>query len=486
MKNYCDYFLGKKIILMGLGVLGRGVNVAKFLAECGAELVITDLKNEKELKSSLFKLAKFKNIRYVLGKHKLEDFRNKDFIMKAGGVPLQSPYIIEAKKNGIAIEMDESLFIKLCPGVIIIGVTGTKGKSMTVRLIFEILKANESYFADKKKIYLAGNVKGQATLPLLKKIKSGDIVVMELDSWRLQGFHEDKISPHISVFTTFMKDHMNYYNNDIKQYFYDKTSIFKYQKEEDFLILGEQFLSGVKKLGLYDSLENFRKETKGKLILSNKKDILKNYLSDGKEGKIKILGIHNLENIAMAIAVCRLLKVKEFVIKKTIINFKGIPGRLEFVKEIKGVKFYNDTTATTPEGVVAALLALKDYKEKIVLIGGGADKNLDYKEYAKTVKNYVKAIILFKGAASDKIIKELNPEYFREKSGSAVKKLKIKIFSEINRMKKALETAMCCAKEGDIVLLSPGAASFGVFKNEFDRGEQFDKLVKKCKIISNE
>lgn len=462
MKNYREYFKSKKITIMGLGILGRGVNVAKFLAECGAELTITDLKNETDLKPSLRKLAKFKNIKYVLGRHEFTDFKEKDMVIKAGGVPLDSPYIKEAEKNGIAIEMDESLFTKLALGVKVIGITGTRGKSTVTKLIFEILKAD-----GKRKVFLGGNVKGQATLPLLKKVKHGDIVVMELDSWRLQGFGNSKISPNISVFNSFMADHMNYYKGDIKKYFEDKTNIFKYQKEGDALILGESFLKQIKKLGLFDFFNDFRKETKTKIISVSKKDAYKNW-------KIKVLGKHNLENIAAAVAVCRYFQIEEPVIKKMVENFSGEPGRLEFIKEIKGIKFYNDTTATTPDAVIAALNSLIKYKGKIILIGGGADKELDFKEYAKSVKRAVKVLILFKGGSSNKILKNFESPIF-----------KIKIFSEIESMGEALKLAASFAKKGDIVLLSPGAASFGVFRNEFDRGEQFNKLVKKYSNLSD-
>ena len=455
---------------MGLGILGRGVNVAKFLAECAADLIITDLKKEEELKPSLKQLKKFENIKYTLGRHEFADFKNRDFIIKAGGVPFDSLYIAEAKKNKIPIEMDESLFAKLAERVVIVGITGAKGKSITTCLIYEILKANEKNFADKRHIYLGGNVKGQATLPLLKKTNPGDIVVMELDSWRLQGFYDAKISPHISVFTNFMEDHMNYYKGDIKRYFEDKANIFKYQTQDDFLILGESFVKDIKKTGLFNSFSDFKKEVQSKIILTKEKDIPKNW-------KIKILGGHNLENIAAAVAALRLLKVKEPIIKKTIENFKGMPGRLEFIKEIKGIKFYNDTTATTPNAAIAALDAFKNYKGKIILIGGGADKELDFKQYVKTVKKYVKALILFKGEASDKIVRGLEIE----KRDPAGKKAKIKIFNEVLSMREAFKLATSCAERGDIILLSPGAASFGVFKNEFDRGEQFDKLARKLK-----
>lgn len=448
MADYCNYFKNKKITLMGLGLLGRGVNVAKFLAECGAKLTITDLKTKKELEPSLKKLKKFSGIKYVLGKHNLADFRRKDMIIKAAGVPLGSPYIKEARKNKIPVEMDASLFAKLLTSnVNIIGVTGTRGKSTTTQLIYEILKRSG------KKVFLGGNVKGLATLPLLKKINpligGGDVVVMELDSWQLQGFGEAKISPRVGVFTNFMRDHMNYYKNDMKQYFGDKANIFKYQKKSDFLITGEKLDKILKKF--------YKSKIKSKLIIARAADVPKNW-------KIKIMGQHNLENIAVAIETCKCLGINDPVIKKSVENFAGIPGRFEFIREIKGVKYYNDTTATTPEAVIASLKTMRKYKGKIILIGGGADKELDYKEYARIVKKYVKALFLFKGAATDKIARAIGKNKFPVKV--------------VDSMKKAIGIVRANAEKGDVVLLSPGAASFGLFSNEFDRGDQFNKLVK--------
>ena len=194
------------------------------------------------------------------------------------------------------------------------------------------------------------------------------------------------------------------------------------------------------------------------MIIADRKNIPKGW-------KIKLLGEHNLANVALAAEAARKLGVKESTIKKTVEKFKGLPGRLEFIREAKGVKFYNDTTATTPEAVMAALDSLKESKGKIILISGGADKNLEYDGYAKVVKKYIKALILFRGLASNKIISSLG---------------KVKFPMEVfDNMKIAMKFAVANAKNGDIVLLSPGAASFGVFKNEFDRGEQFNKVVKR-------
>ena len=446
--NYKDFFKGKKITLMGLGILGRGVNVAKFLAECGVELTITDLKAEDQLAPSLKKLSKFPKIKYVLGRHDLADFSGKDMIVKAAGVPLGSPYIAEAIKNNIPIEMDASLFAKLAGSVVIVGITGTRGKSTVTHLIYDIIKNSG------KRVCLGGNVKGLATLPLLKKVKEGDIVVMELDSWQLQGFADAKISPNIAVFTTFLPDHQNYYKNDMEKYFSDKANIYRWQKDEDCLIAGVKTAKLIK--------EKEKNSLKSRIIIADGKNIPRGW-------KIKLLGEHNLANVALAAEAARKLGVKESTIKKTVEKFKGLPGRLEFIREAKGVKYYNDTTATTPEAVMAALDSLKESKGKIILISGGADKNLEYDGYAKVVKKSVKVLALFRGLASNKIISELGKTKFP-----------VEVF---DNMKAAMKFAVANAKNGDIVLLSPGAASFGVFKNEFDRGDQFNKAVKKLRKI---
>ncbi len=438
------YFKGKKVTVMGLGLLGRGIGVIKFLAEQGAILTVTDLKTEKELAPALNQLKKLKAITYHLGEHRLEDFRNKDLIVRAPNVPLDSIYLKEAEKNKIEVEQDASLFCRLAPvGVKIIGITGTRGKSTVTHLLFEILKQA------KKKVYLAGNVRGTATLPLLKKIKKGDYVVMELDSWQLQSFGDNKISPHLSVFTTFMVDHLNYYHGDMERYFADKANIFIHQTKEDVLIAGSQVAKKVKSL-----------KPKGKLIIP-KQSLL--------------AGQHREYNAVLASTAAKVLGVSDSVIKKAVKNFKGLPGRLEFIREVKGIKYYNDTTATTPDAVLAAVHALKQFKGKIILIGGGTDKELDYTRYGQIVPKYLKGLILFEGTATKKILVTLPAS----PAGKPLKK-KFPVIM-VDNMKLALRQAQGLAKRGDLILLSPGAASFGLFQNEFDRGDQFNKLVRKLK-----
>lgn len=239
--NYKEFFKDKKVTVMGLGLLGRGLNDVLFLSKYCKEVLVTDLKSTEDLEASVRELEDLPNIKLVLGEHRLEDFESCDFVLKAAGVPLNSPYIERAREKNIPVYMDEALFVKLAPPVMTIGVTGTRGKTTTTMMIYEILKSSH------ERVFLAGNIRGMATLPLLETVKDGDIVVMELSSWQLQGFGDAGLSPHISVFTNFMDDHLNYYQHDRTLYFSDKALIYKNQTEKDFLVCGENILAEFKK-----------------------------------------------------------------------------------------------------------------------------------------------------------------------------------------------------------------------------------------------
>jgi len=432
--DYKNYFKNKKVTVVGLGLLGKRLGDIAFLAECGAKVTVTDVKSAKELAPSMSKLKKYKNIKYTLGRHVFQDFENKDFILKGQGVRLDSPYIEYAQKKGIPIEMDESSFAKLAPEVTIIGITGTRGKSTTSILIYEILKASGI------RVHLGGNIKGTAALPLLKKVKPGDVAVFELSSWQLQGFGEDKISPNIAVFTNFMPDHLNYYDNDLKKYFLDKSFIYKYQKKGDTLIIGE-------------NLNNVIKDAKGMKIIAKTSNVPKNW-------KLNLLGAHNLENIACAIEVARTLNIDEKVIKQVVEKFEAVSGRLELVKKINGVQIYNDTNSTTPD---ATVVALKSFNQKVILITGGMDKGIDVKALNAILGDTTKKVYLTPGSGSDKI---------KNKSANV---------ESATTLKEAVTKAYKEAQKGDIILFSPAFASFNMFKNEYDRGEQFMKLIKKLK-----
>ena len=432
-------FKNKKVTVMGLGLHGGGVGVAKFFVRQGAKVLVTDPKTKKELKDSIDKLKGYK-INYVLGKHRVGDFKNADLIIKNPAVPKDSKYLKIAKKNKVPIETDIGLFFELCPSKKIIGITGTKGKSTTATLIAELLKT-------KYKVVLAGNIRA-SVLEELPKVTKDTIVVLELSSWQLEDPKPHRKSPHIAIITNIMPDHLNRHKG-MKDYIEAKKLIFKFQKPKNFLILNRD-----------DKIvREFGREAKAKIIYYSKKRAVK-YLKC-----IKLAGEHNLNNISAAITVAKIFKILDSTIKKTLRNFKGIEGRLEFVKEIKGVKYYNDTTATTPEATIAAL---RSFDSKVILIAGGTDKNLNFKELARVILKKVKVLILLPGTATEKIEKaSLRPASQR---GELVAR-------RTKNMKGAVKIARENAEKGDIILLSPGCASFGLFQHEFDRGEQFKKSL---------
>ena len=438
LPDYKDFFRDKKITVMGLGLLGRGVGDVEFLSEQGADLIVTDLKNEAQLGESLLRLRKlprFGEIKFVLGEHRLEDFRNRDFILKAAGVPLDSPYIAEARKNNIPIEMSASLFAKLS-GATIVGVTGTRGKTTTTAMIYEGLKGAG------KKVHIGGNIRGVSTLALLSEVEEGDIVVLELDSWQLQGFGDSKISPHVAVWTTFMTDHMNYYGDSMEKYFEDKAQIFRHQTGEDYFIIGEQADPVIPANVL------------AKRIIARASDI-------SRDWRLDVIGEHNRANAACARAALSALGIPEDRIRKNLEAFHAVEGRLQYVGTIRGRRVYNDNNATTPDATIAALKALRSY-EGLVLIIGGADKGLSTFTLRHEISASGAKPVFLAGSGTDRFLKD-NP--FSEPPFVA------------KNLNEAIEEAFRLSLTGETILFSPGFASFGLFNNEYERNDQFLELI---------
>lgn len=434
-------FKDKKITLMGLGLLGGAVNDAIFLAKHGAKLTVTDLKSAEELAPSIEKLKGFEDIKFVLGEHRLEDFKNADFILQPGNVPTDSPYLAEARKNDIPVYVSESLFVENAPkDITLVGVTGTRGKSTVTQIIFEVLQKNPPGVG---KVHLSGNVRNASALSLLDDIGTGDIVVLELDSWALHGMGAIKVSPHIAVFTTFMPDHLNYYKGDLNQYLSDKANIFRFQKEDDVLILGEKMVSI---LGNFFGLDRIR----SRKIITGASDVPESW-------NIKIPGEHNRYNIACAIEALRQVGLGDDEIRQGVESFEGVAGRLEAIQE--GV--YNDTTSTTPDATLAGLRAVSSGKN-VVLIMGGSDKDIDPNKLLGEMEEYVKVLILLPGSGTDKVVARLLGKDFK--------------VEKVDSLEEAVTVAKKEKGEKEVVLFSPGFASFGLFKNEYDRGDQFNKL----------
>jgi UDP-N-acetylmuramoylalanine--D-glutamate ligase len=433
-ESVAQNFKGKKITLMGLGLLGRGVGDAEFLAACDVkELIVTDLKTAEELAPSIERLKDFKNIVYRLGGHCLEDFENRDMVIRAPNTPLDSPFIARARERGIPVEMDASLFAKLSPATIV-GITGTRGKSTVTHLIYEMARAAG------KDPFLGGNERGTATLPLLLKTDAASTVILELDSWQLQGFEDAHISPHVSVWTNFFPDHMNYYKGDMDRYFRDKAAIARFQKPGDHFV----------------TTSEIKEQIESQFGLLSGMCVTDPVLPD--DWKIALLGEHNRKNAAFARAAAQAMGIPDDIIKKTLETFSGLPGRLQLLGEKNGIAFYDDGNSTTPEAAIAALRALAAQQRPIVLIAGGSDKELDFSTLVPAMIKTVKRLALFNGKATEKIA-ALLPKDFPYGTASS--------------MNEAFAAAVAAATPGDIILLSPGATSFGIFRNEYDRGDQF-------------
>jgi len=434
------YFKGKKITVMGLGLLGRGVGDARYLAECGADLIVTDLKTSEQLAESVAQLEGFKNITFALGEHRLEDFVGRDLTLKAAGVPLDSIYIAEAKKNGIPVRMSADLLMELS-GVQAIGVTGTRGKSTVTHMIADIMKAAG------KLVLLGGNVRGVSNLELLREATPEHISVLELDSWQCQGLGEANISPQIAVFTTFYSDHQNYYKNDPAQYLLDKAQIFLHQDPDDTLVIGSQCAPTL--------IEAFGDNILANIVIAGADKL-------PAEWTLQIPGEHNRYDAAIALAAAHAYGIDDAVSRRALESFAGVPGRLELVAEKNGVKIYNDTNSTTPEATLAAIEALTPHTShltpRIILIMGGADKDLDMSKLIAELPK-VKKVILLAGTGTDRIKTEMPTGMI------------------YHTIRDAVDAAFASADHGDTILFSPAFASFGMFKNEYDRGDQFNALI---------
>lgn len=455
---YLPYFKNKKVTVMGLGLLGRGIGDTKFLAESGADIIVTDKKTEEDLATSLLALKDFSNITYHLGGHELADFEYRDYILKAAGVPYDSEYLAHAKQANIPIYMSAALVCKLVmeylPNVTIIGVTGTRGKSTTTELIAHILRTNSF------KVHVGGNVRGVANLPLLSEVEEDEYLVLELDSWQLQGFHELRISPHIAVFTSFMDDHMNYYKNDRDAYFNDKAAIYRYQGEDDVLITTA---------AMHKELAQ-RNESPQIIIADEEKE--------GIHFDMQLIGEHNQSAARLAYEVATQCGLFDDEIRASIASFKAVEGRLQDIGlykakaimgsegrspdsrvEFRGVRVFNDNNGTTGDATAIALSSIVEtYKKKPILIVGGADKGLSLESLEHAIKEMTKSVIYLTGTGTARIT--LPKEYEYEDLRDCVKK------------------AFEISEDGDIILFSPAFASFSsYFKNEYERNDVFLESV---------
>jgi UDP-N-acetylmuramoylalanine--D-glutamate ligase len=463
-------FKKKRITVMGIGLHGGAIDLIKWLLKQGASVTATDIKTKGELDSSLEKLKGLKNLTINAGQHRSEDFEKADMIIKNPAVPWNNKYIQMALKKEIPVETDSGLFFQLCSTKKIIGVTGTKGKTTTSFLIAEMIKQAG------RKVVEVGIGQGKV-MSKLKEINSDTWVVMELSSWRLSALKKNEISPHIAVITNIYPDHLNYYGN-MESYIADKKNIFAYQNEEDMTVINwdneetREMRSETKGKNIFYAMEEINDEVERKVYIKEGK-IRFNF--NGEEGEvcdmkdIRLRGPHNVSNILAMTGVGLSIGIKPESIKKTASNFKSIHHRLEFLANIDGVKFYNDTAATMPESAVAAI---NSFMAPINLICGGSSKKLDLTKLGNKIAKdrHVKKVFLLKGTATEALEKTI-----KEAGGEE------KIVGAYEDLESAVNNAKAQSREKEIILLSPGCASFGMFKNEFDRGDKFKKIVEGMK-----
>ena len=432
---------------MGLGLHGGGAGAVKFLLKSGAIVTVTDLRKKGVLKSSLDKLRGLNNVRFVLGRHKKEDFKNADIILKNPAVLPDSHYLKYAEELGIPITSDIAIFLKNCPARVI-GITGTRGKSTTASILAEFLRMKF------RKVFTGGNIRKSA-LELLPRLKKDDWVILELSSFQLHDLGYEKLKsagPHMALITNILRDHLNWHKN-FSDYIRAKSNIFKFQGPNDYLFLNPEDLI----------LRGLTKKARAKIVSPR---LARKY----QKIVAKNLGRHYFTSIALAIAAAKKLGVGNGAIWKILKHYKGLEGREEAVSVISGVHFINDTTSTSPDAAIAAINRFKGSVPrdgKLILIAGGQDKGLDFNKMAEEVGKKVDVLVLLPGTATKKLKKELRIINY------GTEKLKF-----VKSMRGAVKTAYLSSKRGDYVILSPGAASFGLFLNEFDRGNKFVQVVK--------
>ena len=446
---------GKRVAIIGLGV--SNIPLIDYLYNLQAKVTVFDQRDKEKLEEDIVRKIENYGFEPVTGKNALHFLRGYNIIFRSPSCLPTTLQLVSEQKRGAIVTSEIEMLMNTCPCKII-GVTGSDGKTTTTTLIYEILKKG-GY-----NCHLGGNI----GIPLFTKVrdfKEDDIVVLELSSFQLMGM---EISPDISVITNISPNHLDKHSS-YEEYIEAKKNIFNYQDSTGKVVLN------------YDNeiTRSFKNEAEGKVVFFSSKE----KLDDGviyDDGMIKecedgvrkhlinvkdihLRGVHNYENICAAIAATSGLVSQETQVE-AIKEFKGVEHRLEFVREINGVKWYNDSIGTSPTRTIAGL---NSFDEKIVLIAGGYDKNLDYAPLARPILDKVSKLILMGKTAPkiyDAVVNELAPD-------------EVFPIYRAKNVEQSVELAYKFAEPGEIVLFSPASASFDMFKNFAERGEKFKELV---------
>ena len=485
------FFASKKVLVMGLGRFGGGVDAAKFACDAGAEVIITDLASADDLKDSIKQLKGFSRIEFHLGGHSAGDFEQADIVIVNPAVARESEFLKVARERNKFITSQINIFFELCPAQIV-GITGANGKSTTAALTAHLLKAaidksirsKEDVIASPslpsrvnsakqsqstryairdtryEKVWLSGNIGNEPLLTVIDQIGPDDLVVLELSSFQIEQLAEIEKSPRVALLTNLTPNHLDRYGT-FADYCAAKENIFKFQQlnenEPAVSIFNSEDEIGTK------WFEKHKKD-RGRICVKFSTDDL----GEGIRTQFDLPGRANVSNLAAAVAVARYFGVTDEQIKNCLREFQALPHRLELVAEIDGVRWYNDSKATTPQG---AIVALEAFDSPRIIIAGGYDKNIPFDELGEKIAKEAKAAILI-GRTAEKIADAIEKKLATE---DTEKGIKIEITDSLD---KAVDLANQLAVDGDVVLLSPACASYDMFDNFEHRGQEFSKLVR--------
>jgi len=443
-------FRGQRVTVMGLGTFGGQVGAIRFLVDEGAaEIIVTDLKGESELADAVERVRHLPGVTLRLGGHDEADFRNVDAVVVSPAVPRSAAMLAVARAAGVPLTSEMNLFFERCAAPIV-GVTGSVGKSTTASMIARVLAAappcpERRRGAGGGQVRLGGNIGHLALLPIVRDIAPADTVVLELSSFQLESLGELKRSPHVAVVTNITPNHLDRHGT-MSAYVAAKQNILRFQGTDDLAVLNAED----------PELADWAALTAGRVVT---------YRADDAAGlELKVIGRHNRLNAAAALAVGRAMGLADEAIATALADYAALPHRLAFVREVSGIRYYNDSKSTTPEAAMTALNAFEG--TPVVMIVGGYDKQIDLEPLCRELAARAKAVVAIGQTRSQFV--ELIKRH-RGPGGATVKMAQ--------DLAGAVRLATYFARRGDAVLLSPACASYDQFENYEDRGRQFCELV---------
>ena len=442
-----------------LGLARQGLAVTRWLVEQGAQVTVSDAKPEVELQDPIAALRDL-DVKFVLGGHPLSLLDECDVLCLSGGVPIDLPIVSEAQRRGIPLTNDAQLFVERCPAPIV-GITGSAGKTTTTTLTGEIFKAAHHT------TWVGGNI-GNPLIGDLAEILPTDRVVMELSSFQLDVM---TVSPHVAAVLNITPNHLDRHPS-MEAYIEAKRHILDYQSFDDVAVLGydneiSRALSG-RANGYVRFFSREKIVGRGAFLKGDRILVVQNREEEVcRLGDIQLRGDHNVLNVLAACTLTSALGVSVEPMAQAIRDFKGVAHRLQLVREVNGVKYYDDSIATAPERLIAGVNA---FSEPIVLLAGGRDKHLPWEEAAQLIVERVRELIVF-GEMADLVQAAVETQLKR--SGERM----LEEIHHVKTLEEAVATAVQVARSGEAVLLSPGGTSYDAFQDFAERGDKFQELV---------